>query len=173
MSNENYVNYYVEILTSTMTDAVIRNVSLQANAKISNEIIETQAKEIEELKQTVETGNNVKDVYVEQLKLELKQKNENIDSLNNQIKNLNSMKNEYENVKHQVNHLDTFRNELIKERESHQNTRNEYEKQIEKLNKQIEKLKPSPVKKVKLGEVNKIFTDSKELETITKDGGSF
>ena len=36
MGNEKYLNYYVEVLTNTMTDAVVRNISLQANAKITN-----------------------------------------------------------------------------------------------------------------------------------------
>ena len=49
MSNENYVNHYVEILTSTMTDAVIRNISLQANAKISENVIGEQQNKIEKL----------------------------------------------------------------------------------------------------------------------------
>ena len=49
MSNENYVNHYVEILTSTMTDAVIRNISLQANGKISESVITEQQSKIDKL----------------------------------------------------------------------------------------------------------------------------
>jgi hypothetical protein len=72
----------------------------------------------------------------------------------------------------------------MKERDSHQKTREDYEKQIEAsreeydkqiaaLNKKIEKLKPAPVKKVKVEEANTLFTESTEPETIIKDGGSF
>ena len=49
MSNETYVNHYVEILTSTMTDAVMRNISLQANAKISEGVIVEYQNKIEKL----------------------------------------------------------------------------------------------------------------------------
>ena len=46
MGNEKYLNYYVEILTNTLTDAVIRNVSLQANARISEDVINDKEKRI-------------------------------------------------------------------------------------------------------------------------------
>ena len=55
MSNENYVNHYVEILTSTMTDAVIRNISLQANGKISESVITEQQSKIDKLNPTPNT----------------------------------------------------------------------------------------------------------------------
>jgi chromosome segregation ATPase len=173
MNNENYVNYYVEILTSTMTDAIVRNVSLQANAKVTNEVIEAQSRELDELRSRIESSSNSVNAQVSQLQEEIKQKHEHINGLNNQINEFNSLRSEYENVKHQVNHLDTFRNELVKERDSHQKTREEYDKQIAALNKKIEKLKPAPVKKVKVEEANTLFTDSTEPETIIKDGGSF
>ena len=172
MSNENYVNYYVEILTSTMTDAIVRNVSLQANAKVTNEVIEAQSKELEELRNRIDSFSNNTNVQVIQLQTELQQKNEHINGLNNQINELNTMRSEYENVKHQVNHLDTFRNELIKERELHQKTREEYENQIATLNKKIEKMKLAPVKKVKVEE-NVLPTETTDSKTIIKDGGSF
>ena len=35
MNNEKYLNYYIETLTATLTDCVVRNVSLQANAKVT------------------------------------------------------------------------------------------------------------------------------------------
>jgi chromosome segregation ATPase len=173
MSNENYVNYYVEILSSTMTDAIVRNVSLQANAKVTNEIIEAQAKELEELRNQIENSSNNMNSQIGQLQEEIKNKHQHIEGLNKQINDFSSLKTEYENVKHQVNHIDTFRNELIKERDLHQKTREDYEKQIAVLNKKIEKLKPSPVKKVKVEEANTLFTESTEPETIIKDGGSF
>ena len=39
MGNEKYINYYIETLTSTLTDCVVRNVSLQANARVSDDVI--------------------------------------------------------------------------------------------------------------------------------------
>jgi len=43
MGNEKYLNYYIETLTTTMTDCVIRNVSMQANAKITDEVVKEQS----------------------------------------------------------------------------------------------------------------------------------
>ena len=34
--DKNYVDYYIELLASTMQDAIIRNISLQANAKLTD-----------------------------------------------------------------------------------------------------------------------------------------
>ena len=61
MDNNKYLNYYVEILTGTMTDAVIRNISLQANARVTEDVVNEQAKKIEELTtklESVQIGKN-------------------------------------------------------------------------------------------------------------------
>ena len=58
---EENLNYYVEILTGTMTDAVIRNISLQANARVTEDVVNEQAKKIEELTtklESVQIGKN-------------------------------------------------------------------------------------------------------------------
>ena len=47
--SEKYLNYYIETLTATLTDCVVRNVSLQANAKVTEEVVEEQSKKIEDL----------------------------------------------------------------------------------------------------------------------------
>jgi len=201
MSN-NYVNYYIEILSNTMTDAIVRNVSLQANAKVTNEVIETQTKQLDDLNSVI---NNLKnelemikhisaidgDSRVQNLQAELKQNNEHIDNLNRQLSDFNLMKSEYDNVKHQISHLDTFRNELSKERDLHQNTRNDYEtrlkilqeshiEEIQKLNDKIDYLQLTPAKRKKIDEANKItifdINESSQVSIqpeITKDGGSF
>jgi hypothetical protein len=154
MSNQNYVNHYIEILSGTMTDAILRNISLQANAKVTDETINEQATVIESLSSQVE----------EQRKT---------------INELSSMKGEYESVRHQVDHVETFRNELIKERNEHQKTRDDYEKKIALLNKKLEKLKPTPARKVKEEEtlIPELPAEPVEIpvedNTIVKDGGSF
>lgn len=177
MGSENYSNYYVEILTGTMTDAIVRNISLQAQTKIINEIVESQSKQLEEANNTINylknelelsksNNNKDKDSYVSSLQAELQHNKDQINNLNKQINDLNNIRNEYENIKHQVAHVDTFRNELINERNLHQQTKNDYGAQIEKLNNQIEKLKPTPVKKTKV-------VEKENLEELVKDGGSF
>lgn len=152
MSDANYINHYVEVLTTTMTDAIIRNVSLQAQTKVLNEVVENQSKQLDEAYTTI---NGLKDEMNE-----IRKGNNSYDD----------MKVAYENAQNQLSHLDTFRNELVKERNEHQKTREDYEKQIAVLNKKLEKLKPTPAKKVKEEEV--VVTESEEKTTI-EDGGSF
>jgi len=202
MGNEKYLNYYVEILTGTMTDAVIRNISLQANARVTEDVVNDQVKKNEDLIQQV---NNLND-EIKKLKesnqqsenekfVDLQNKNkdhlERIGELEKQLNDLSKMKGEYENVKHQVAHVDTFRNELLKEREEHQKTRNDYENnirdsnnffqsQIKELNEKIEYLQLTPAKRKKLeDEKNKVVEVLEEssvlplVDETTKDGGSF
>jgi len=147
MSNEKYLNYYVETLTGTMTDAVIRNISLQASSKVAEETVVELSKAVEELNQTNSQLSN------------------QVEELNKQLNELGSSKKEYDNVKHQVEHIDTFRNELIKEREEHAKTRHE-------LTERIEYLQLSPAKRKKIDEANKIAEKPAPIE-ITEDGGLF
>ena len=171
MSNENYVNHYVEILTSTMTDAVIRNISLQANAKISEGVIAEQQGKIDRLISEVKN-------YTDNINGTNEQHRNTIEGLQNQVNELSGMKAEYENIKHQANHVDTFRNELIRERELHQQTRNDYELKIKELNEKIEYLQLTPAKRKKIDEI-KVPSVVETLEvneidnSIIKDGGSF
>jgi hypothetical protein len=74
-----------------------------------------------------------------------------------------------------VQHVDTFRNELIKERDLHQQTRESYDKQILELNKRIEYLQLTPAKRKKVDEVMANSTPllATNANTTTEDGGSF
>jgi chromosome segregation ATPase len=173
MGNEKYLNYYVEVLTGTMTDAVIRNISLQANARVTEDVIDEQSKTIEKLKNDLTNVNSGKDDTI-------KGHLDTINSLNNQLSELNRMKGDYETVKHQVDHVNTFRSELIKERESHLKTRKEYENTIKELNEQIEYLQLTPAKRKKIDEEKNKQVEVVEeivsvlpLDDTTKDGGSF
>ena len=168
MENGNYVNHYVEILTGTMTDAVIRNISLQANAKVTEEILNEQTSVIEGLKQEIENLNNGKNSNEINLEQTINGHLNRISELEKQLNDINALKSEYENVKHQVQHLDTFRNELVRERDEHQKTRAEYEIKIQELTKQLEDLQTPPKKKknMKLDKTTMIVTS-------TDDGGTF
>lgn len=161
MNNENYVNYYIEGLTSMLTDAMLKNVSLQASVRIGNETIEEQAKLIDRLKSDSEN---------KLIAAENSTKN-----LQERLAQLESKESEFNNVKHQVQHVDTFRNELIKERELHQQTRESYDRQILELNKRIEYLQLTPAKRKKVDEVMANSTPllATNTNTTTKDGGSF
>jgi DNA repair exonuclease SbcCD ATPase subunit len=182
MSNETYVNHYVEILTSTMTDAVMRNISLQANAKISEGVIVEYQNKIEKLNSEIEKILNVseaeKNNHVVNLNDKIEEQKKYITNLENQLNELNNMKGVYENIKHQVGHIDTFKNELIKERDLHQQTRNDYDLKIKELNEKIEYLQLTPAKRKKIDEI-KVPSVVETLEvneidnSIIKDGGSF
>jgi hypothetical protein len=169
MSNEKYLNYYVEILTGTMTDAVIRNVSLQANARVTEEILEEQAKRIEEL--SVLEANRGAETNAEVLKLNgtITNLNTTIGNLNNELNDLRRQRGEFEAVKNQVQHVDTFRNELVKAQEK-----------IKELNAHIEYLQLTPAKRKKIDDAKQtktvdVVTAEVKVETTEtiKDGGSF
>jgi chromosome segregation ATPase len=226
MSNEKYLNHYVEILTGTMTDAVIRNISLQANARISEEVINEQLKTIEDYNNKISEMESHKTESISEKESKIKeledvikghlQKNGDLEkqlvqfnALNNrnieleaQLVDYNNLRRDFENIKHQSSHLETFRNELIKEREEHQKTRNDFENKIKELNKnfenqiqvsneknesltsqiesltsQLENLQSTPAKKVK-NKNDKVKETSDEgsftkTKEILKDGGSF
>ena len=166
MSNEKYVNYYVEILTNTLTDAVIRNVSLQANAKISEDVIKEQLVNKEHQK------------YLEDL----------VEQQKKEIDNLKLALIDFQNLKTQVQHIDTYRNELLKCRESVDNEKKQYEDVIKKLNEKIDYLQLTPAKRKKLDEQQALELKKQQEKInqpkaniikqslpgmVVKDGGSF
>ena len=144
MGNEKYLNYYIETLTSTMTDCVIRNVSMQANAKITDEVVKEQTEQIEalvklngelqeavqNLKQTNATNENnaiqeLKNKLVESEGLVAKHRQE-YDELINKFR-------DYESVKNQATHVETFKGELIRAREETNRVRTELETRINSI----------------------------------------
>jgi uncharacterized coiled-coil protein SlyX len=184
MGNEKYLNYYIEVLTSTMNDCVIRNVSMQANAKISEDVIEEQADRIEKLSGTVKELEEVnrklregqvasENNTITDLKNKLVEKDRELSSASNQISELNNKFRDYDSVKSQVTHMDTFKSELIKAREEltrirgendrqidilnkkHEKEKVNLEKQITELNAKIDYLQLSPAKRKKIDELNK------------------
>ena len=184
MGNEKYLNYYIEILTSTMNDCVIRNVSMQANAKISEDVIEEQADRIEKLSGTVKELEEVnrklregqvasENNTITDLKNKLVEKDRELSAASNQISELNNKFRDYDSVKSQVTHMDTFKSELIRAREEltrirgendrqidilnkkHEKEKVNLEKQITELNAKIDYLQLSPAKRKKIDELNK------------------
>jgi chromosome segregation ATPase len=182
MGNEKYVNYYIELMTNTMHDAVLRNISLQTNARISEEIINEQVEKIEHLEKLIvdlkETNSMSQSNANETTDRIVKEKDNLIDNLRTEIGQLINIRNDYENIKHQVNHVDTFRNELLKERNEHENTKKDYEYKISKLNEKIEYLQLTPAKRKKIeDEKNKLNqsldVSSTTVDTAQEDGGTF
>lgn len=201
MGNEKFVNYYIEGLITTLNDCLIRNISLQANERISKEAIEEHTKRVEGLNGTIDTLKadlekaksdklDADNTRYQNLENSIKDHLNTINTLNQEISQLKTMKSEYENVKHQVQHVDTFRTELTKTREELNNVRNDYEKriadltsshelQIKELNDKIDYLQLTPAKRKKIEEVKKEVTETPTIDVFSnsedtlKDGGSF
>lgn len=149
--NERYTKHYNNIINSTLSETIIRNIQLQANAQFVDELVGELNQENEALRlQVQELG--------EQLQDKLKE-----------IDNLREANSQTDNVKHQLTHLETFRNELIKEREEHKKTRAivlELEKKIVILQ--------SPAKRKKQSVTKAELPVEVTIEdTTVKDGGTF
>jgi len=178
MSQEKYVEQYLDILTKTMQDSIIKNISLQANLKVtegvikelqdgSSSTIQSLQKKIDELNVTIANSqkelNSLRDNKISAENSRLQQLQTTIDDLRKKLVDHEIVKREYEEVKHQVQHIDTFRNELNKTRDELQNNndvhkveiekvKSEYEHTIRELNDQIIYLKLTPAKRKKIDE---------------------
>jgi chromosome segregation ATPase len=182
MNNEKFINVYIDILQNTLNEWLLQNVSLQAKNKVVEDSLKEQAETIQNLQIMVANSN-------EELEKVKQDKDSSqlarIQNLENALKDhldtiakLNVIKNEYESIRNQVNHVDTFRNELIKEREEHQKTRNEYDLKVKELSDQIEYLQLTPAKRKKVDdEKNKLaqveIVSTLPIDDTIKDGGSF
>jgi chromosome segregation ATPase len=155
MGNEKYLNYYIETLTATMTDCVVRNVSMQANQKITDEVVKEQTEKIEslsnlneELQQAIQhlKSSNVANEsnVVQELKNKLNEKEQlitkqstDINELNNkhrtELDELTTKYRDYDSVKNQATHVDTFKSELMKAREETNRVRSELENRINSI----------------------------------------
>ena len=203
MSQEKYVEYYVDIMSKTLQDSIVKSISLQANLKLTENIIKELQEKIEELTSTVDSTkkelestktvkNSSDNARIQQLQNENNEHVRVINTLRNQLNDLSLVKSEYESVKHQLQHVDTFRNELSKTREELEGVhgkygseiealKKEHENTIKELNDQIDYLKLTPAKRRKIDEAKaaQVTVDGADLEEliisdeILKDGGSF
>lgn len=150
MSNQDYVNQYIDILTGTMTDAIIRNVSLQATAKINEGVLNNHQNELEQLR-----NGNVG---------QISQLNNEISSLRQQLDHLDTFRNEL--IRERVEHEKTKSN--------YEETIKGLNERIEFLQLTPAKRSKIEAKTIKLPEPEpEVFEPAIELVTITKDGGSF
>jgi len=155
MGNEKYLNYYIETLTATMTDCVVRNVSMQANQKITDEVVKEQTEKLEALARSnnelqtligeLEQANATNESSVIQdLKNKLDEKEKLVAKQSTDINELNSKHRteldelatkyrDYESVKNQATHVDTFKSELMKAREETNRVRSELENRINSI----------------------------------------
>jgi hypothetical protein len=144
MGNEKYLNYYIETLTSTVTDCVIRNVSMQANAKVTDEVIKEQSEKIDaltksnaDLQKSVQDLKNVntsnESAVVQDLKNKLVESEKQTTKLGNDLNELTTKYRDYDSVKNQSIHVETFKAELIRAREEANKVRTELEAKVNSL----------------------------------------
>ena len=150
MSQEKYVNHYIEILTTTLQDAIVRNISMQANAKVTEETFQQFVTDNQKLKEQLASQREKEIAKVDEL-------NAQIIALSSRIDIFKSERSDVENMRHQIQHLDTFKNQLAL-------TQNE---NIE-LKKELEQLRPKPKagakKKVAVVPVAPIVVESVKTE---------
>ena len=172
MENPNYYNYYVETLTNTMTDAIIRNVSLQASVKMNEDLSKDYDKNLEildaEIGKLKEELDNEKSSRNSSENSTISDLRNQINSLNNELNEIRHLRSEYEDVKHQVNHVETFRNELAKSRKENEDLKKEHELKIKVLNEKIDYLQLTPAKRKKYDDAK-----SQGNSINIRDGASF
>lgn len=177
MDNTQYVNTYIDILTNTMTDAVMRNVSLQTNVKISEGIIESLQKTFEEIQTAGLTEiaelKTIHEGEITNLENLIKDQEERIKVLNSLLNDNEQLRIEYESTKHQVQHVETFRNELAREREQSSRMSASYEARIKELEDRISYLELPPSKRKKLEQEAVIKNPDETQSGDTEDGGTF
>lgn len=124
MNDQKYVQYYVDILSSTLQDSILKNVSLQANLKIVEEVNADLQRLLEESK----NFESQKDHVINDLRSKL-------EHAENEIKSIHHIKEETDRIRSELNHMDTFKRELLSSRQ-----------EVERLNRELEEAK-SPKKK--------------------------
>lgn len=160
MSQEKYVEYFVDVMTKTLQDTIVKSISLQANLKLTenvikelqensnntikdlqskinelNGVVDSIKKELESVKATKIASDNTR---IQQLQNEINVHINNINTMRNQINDLSTVKSEYDSVKHQLIHMETFKNGLKKTREELENVHGKYGSEIETLKKEYE-----------------------------------
>lgn len=167
--SEKYINYYVELLSSTVNDVVLRNISLQANARISEDVIAEQKQQIQSLLSKSENDTNSIDNSRNEYSKNLADQQSIINDLNNKITVLNGNAKEVEDSKHQLAHVDTFRNELGKARKENDDLHDHYDRLVTELNYEIQYLQLTPAQRKKIDN-NKV---AEIVPETVKDDGMF
>lgn len=118
MNEEKFVNYYVELLTNTITESIQKNLVLQTEKRV--------------LDQTIKETNEVFKKRESELENYLKDRQNEVESLRHQLSEMRKQKDvvisETDELRKNINHLETFKNELLKERNNNENLSNELEK---------------------------------------------
>lgn len=181
--NEKYFNVYVEVLSQTLQQQVLSNISLQTKSKLNDDVLKEYQNEVGILQQQIEKINVVSLEKETELKTQIEKlkadsiatqsekdrlKNEEINNLKNQIQTLHSeinrlnvFKAENEKIKSQLVHIETYRNDILKTQEIVK----QKDVAIKELNEQIEYLKLTPAKRKKIDLEKAVKQEPKKVET--------
>lgn len=181
--NEKYFNVYVEVLSQTLQQQVLSNISLQTKSKLNDDVLKEYQNEVGILQQQIEKINVVSLEKETELKTQIEKlkadsiatqsekdrlKNEEINNLKNQIQTLhleinrlNVFKTENEKMKSQLVHIETYRNDILKTQEIVK----QKDVAIKELNEQIEYLKLTPAKRKKIDLEKAVKQEPKKVET--------
>ena len=168
MNQEKFINSYIELLNSTLTEAIQKNLTILAQKNVIEQ-------ELNEIKNSIDVAKN-------SLKINLEQKEKELQDLKTQLNDARRQKElatgETNELKKNVQHIDTFKSELLKTRSEIDRLNQELqEKQnkIESLTKENEAfLKPVIGVKKTERPVKKISIEKQEVtNNLVKDAGSF
>lgn len=174
MNQEKFVNSYIDLLNATITEAINKNLVIQAQKKVLED-------ELKEVKRKDDLIASLRDSHAKEI-------NDLKAQLNDARKQKEISSNEASELKKSVQHIDTFKNELSKERTEKENLNKQLSlknSEIDILKKEIEELKVKleskiaadlkvPVsKKAKTPSLSTfIFEEAVPLNTV-KDAGKF
>jgi len=172
MNQEKFISSYIDLLNSTLTEAIQKNITILAQKNVFEQ-------ELNEAKASVnsETKN---------LKDSLQQKDKELTELKNQLNDARRQKDlatgESNELKKNVQHIDTFKSELVKARseiDRLNNTLQEKQKIIDSLNNDVQVLIEEKNKRDEQVNLKLLKKSAKKIleqpiETIVvKDAGSF
>ena len=171
-NNEKFQSYFLDSLKTQFSEAVFSNLSLQVNAKISNEIIESIAKEnaklveqVELLTRKIQENNDIKDEAVKTGEQKITSARSQATIAEEKLVLVEQQRDtaikESTAAKAELQHLQTYKNELLKSRDEVA----VLTRKVLDMQTHIDIVSQKPT-------LNKKST-KKEPEVIRKDGGEF
>ena len=190
MQDERFFNYYVELLTSTLHDAIGKNLVFQTQAKIAKEDLDSVSQSAETLSLKLEEYKGLEETVEKTVQ-------EKSAELNTRLQEINSLVQERDAAKNEASHVQAFRNELISAKQLIQRkeleinrlviekqqiaeiVRQEQELKIKELEEKIQYLQLTPAQKKKYDAAKQPAApqvnppDVVPDNVISRDGGSF
>jgi len=120
MNDQIFVNTYIKILNNTLNEAINKNILLQAQLEVSNEVATTSSSKAAELEAKLSEFNSI---------------SESVNTLKHQLNDSNNQ------LSNKHNHIETFKKELVEARNTIKKLQEENDIKVASLNSEIELLK--------------------------------